>query len=103
MDKKDLERSLSIMKDISLSNEEIENINEKFMKVIKNFDSEIYKKFLNEVQAASSNKEDLNIKEIFELITANLDEETLENLIKAMTEDDELVEYLQELLIDKII
>jgi len=103
MDNKDLKRALTLVEDINLSNEEIDSITDKFLNILKEFNPELFNKYLNIIKEKSSSKEDMDIKEIFNLITNNLDENTLNNLIKVISDNDELVNYLQELLIDKII
>ncbi|MHA1339979.1 MAG: hypothetical protein ACTSRZ_07295 [Promethearchaeota archaeon] len=100
---KELNKAFNLIEDINLSEEEIDEINKKFLRVLRDFDREVYNNLIKTIKKESISKEEIDIKEIFNLITKNLDEKTLEELIKAMTEDEDLVEYLQELLIDKII
>ncbi|TFF87186.1 MAG: hypothetical protein EU549_05205 [Promethearchaeota archaeon] len=98
--KKEIEQSINLISEIELNNEEMEDLFNRFKNILDN--SEIVEKVLKAVNVKKINKiEDL--KKILEILSKNIELEQLNILLNLLIKDEKLINYIQDLFLEKLI
>jgi len=98
--KKEIEQSINLISEIELNNEEMEDLFNRFKNILDN--SEIVEKVLKAVNVKKINKiEDL--KKILEILSKNIELDQLNILLNLLIKDEKLINYIQDLFLEKLI
>jgi len=98
--KKNLEQSIELISELSFKEEDYDNIFEKFKCYLKNSkNKELFKKIL-EIKGLENER---GLANIMRKLSTNLSIDELNTLLKEIIKNDEFVDFIQDLFLEKLI
>lgn len=98
--KKNLDKAIELISEFTFDDEEYDLI---FKKIIENLDDLQVKQLTQKLSNFKEIEEEENLKKILEIISKNMPKEDLENFLEKILTKQDIVDFIQDLFIEKLI
>ena len=98
--KKNLEQSIELISELTFKEEDYDNIFEKFKSYLKNSENEELFKKISEIRGLENEK---GLTNIMRKLSTTLSIDELNKLLKEIIKNDEFVDFIQDLFLEKLI
>lgn len=88
---------------LNLKEDEISKINDLLLKSMKKIPQDKIQEINNKIEDFTSEKKDVNNVDVLNFINENISPDVLNELLSKMTENQELMKYIQDLVFDKML